>query len=487
MAVSSSPDEYGLRPVSFSRLTRRGLLLGLSLPQLACLAVAGVIIVAALVTGGGTGFTLTTPIWMPIVLIAVVRVNGTPLVGWTPILASWILRTLTGQTMFRKNLHTPRSVGTLALPGDATALRYYEDPVTGAVMVHDPHRHTLTAILEVTHPSFILLDPTDQQHRVDTWSRVLATCCRSGRIARLQILDRTLPDSGSGLTDWWHRYGRDDGSFTARIYQDLIRRAGPATERHHTTISLALDLKTAAKPIRAAGGGMRGAAHILSQDMATLVTALRSADLCPGGWLDAPQLAVMLRAAYDPQATPVLDHQPDVGRDLGTAGPVAVHETWTRLHTDTAWHAVMWISEWPRTQVYPGFLTPLLLSTGIRRAFTLICTPLRADQAAKDIRRKKTEHVADQAQRARIGQLQDAAQSAEYHDVLQQEADLATGHGICRYTGLVTITASTEDELQAGIAAIEQAAIQAHCETRLLAGQQAQAFTTAALPLCRAD
>ena len=37
----------------------------------------------------------------------------------------------------------------------------------------------------------------------------------------------------------------------------------------------------------------------------------------------------------------------------------------------------------------------------------------------------------------------------------------------------------------AGVAAIEQAAIQASCETRLLVGQQAAAFTAAALPLCR--
>ena len=35
------------------------------------------------------------------------------------------------------------------------------------------------------------------------------------------------------------------------------------------------------------------------------------------------------------------------------------------------------------------------------------------------------------------------------------------------------------------VAAIEQAAIQASCETRLLVGQQAAAFTAAALPLSR--
>ena len=41
------------------------------------------------------------------------------------------------------------------------------------------------------------------------------------------------------------------------------------------------------------------------------------------------------------------------------------------------------------------------------------------------------------------------------------------------------------DELEAATAAIEQSAIQASCETRRLVGQQAVAFTAAALPLCR--
>ena len=110
---------------------------------------------------------------------------------------------------------------------------------------------------------------------------------------------------------------------------------------------------------------------------------------------------------------------------------------------------------------------------------------MRSDQAARDIRKKKVEHISDQAQRAKIGQVEDASQTAEYHDVLQQEADLTAGHGILRYTGLITITATTIEDLDAHVAALEQAAIQANCETRLLAGQQAKAFTAAALPLCR--
>ena len=219
--------------------------------------------------------------------------------------------------------------------------------------------------------------------------------------------------------------------------------------------------------------------------MSTLIAALRSADLAPSDWLSCGEIAVILRSAYDPAIAATLERHGELGQSLATAGPVAVNESWSRLRTDSAFHAVLWISEWPRSMVYPGFLAPLLLSSGIQRSFSLLCTPMRSDQAARDIRKKKTEYISDAAQRQRIGQIEDATQTAEFQDVLQQEADLTAGHGILRYTGLISVSARTADELDAAVAAIEQAAIQASCETRLLVGQQAQAFTAAALPLCR--
>src|SRR5699024_6505023 len=190
-------------------------------------------------------------------------------------------------------------------------------------------------------------------------------------------------------------------------------------------------------------------------------------------------------SAYDPAIAATLERHGDLGRDLATAGPVAVTETWDQLRSDSAHHAVLWISEWPRSLVYPGFLAPILLSTGIQRSFSLVCTPIRSDQAARDIRKKKTEYISDAAQRQKIGQIEDAGQTAEYQDVLQQEADLTSGHGILRYTGLINISAPSQDDLEAAVSAVEQAAIQASCETRRLVGQQAQAFTVAALPLAR--
>ena len=117
--------------------------------------------------------------------------------------------------------------------------------------------------------------------------------------------------------------------------------------------------------------------------MNTLVAALRSADLAPSGWLTPGQIAVILRSAYDPAIAATLERHGQLGQSLATAGPVAVNESWSRLRTDSAHHAVLWVSEWPRSLVYPGFLSPVLLSTGIQRSFSLLCTPLRSDAAAR--------------------------------------------------------------------------------------------------------
>ena len=46
-------DEYPLSPVKFSRLTRRGLILGLSLSQVITVAIAGAVFIASLYAGGG--------------------------------------------------------------------------------------------------------------------------------------------------------------------------------------------------------------------------------------------------------------------------------------------------------------------------------------------------------------------------------------------------------------------------------------------------
>ena len=132
-----------------------------------------------------------------------------------------------------------------------------------------------------------------------------------------------------------------------------------------------------------------------------------------------------------------------MGSGTELVGPMGVAELWDCVRTDSAHHAVYWVAEWPRSDIHPGFLQPLLLAPGARRAFTLIAEPLSAAAALREIRRAKVEHTADAAQRARIGRLEDASTRAEADDLLRREQDLVGGHGDLRFAGLITVSAES--------------------------------------------
>jgi hypothetical protein len=74
-----------------------------------------------------------------------------------PVAVHYGARRLAGQTHFRAVVSKPRPAGTVALPGDAARLRFYNDPESGACMIHDPTLGTLAAVMEVTHPAYLLL------------------------------------------------------------------------------------------------------------------------------------------------------------------------------------------------------------------------------------------------------------------------------------------------------------------------------------------
>ncbi|WP_454857648.1 SCO6880 family protein [Promicromonospora soli] len=475
---TTASSDNPLTPVKFSRLPQRGILLGLTGAQLVALGI-GVLPVGVALYVAGSAAMYVLPWLVVAAATALVPMGGRVAVDWLPIALAWAWRALIGQLSFRARIDRPRPVGALALPGRAAALRLVVDPVTGAALVHDPHAATLSVTVPVMSSGFALIDPADQARRVSAWGRVLATACRSGRISALTVSERTLPGSGASLAGWWRENGADDGSLPARIYAELVERAGPTAERHQTTVALTLDVRAAARAIRGAGGGLAGAAAVLRQEVQTLASALRAADLTPSAPLGPKDLAVQLRTAYDPTVAPLLENHPEIGRDLATAGPLAVSETWGAVRCDAAWHTVLWISQWPQTATYPGFLAPLLLTSGVQRTLTIRYEPVPADAAARNLRRKRTGHLSEAAQRAKVGQVTDAAQAAEYDDVLAQEAELAAGHGVLRATGLITVSATDAEALEHDVASVEQAAIQAGCETRRLWGQQAHGFAAA--------
>ncbi|MGC5412501.1 SCO6880 family protein, partial [Streptomyces sp. DT225] len=60
------------------------------------------------------------------------------------------------------------------------------------------------------------------------------------------------------------------------------------------------------------------------------------------------------------------------------------------------------------------------------------------------------------------------------------------GHADVALTGLLTVSADSEDELRSACAVVETAAVGAQLDLRPLTWQQAEAFTVAAMPLALA-
>ena len=469
--------------VRFGRRSTRGLLLGFSTPRVVVMGAAVLVAVGGLVMGNGRGFAVSVVLWGPLVLAAFVRVAGRPAVEWAATAVQFAGRRRSGQTEYRAALVRPRPAGTLGLGGDGASLRFHIDQHGGAAMVHDAHRRTLTAVLSVSHPAFVLLDRDDGAQRVSRWGRVLAGLAQSGTLAALQVMEATVPDPGDGLVEWYGAHGTGEAGWASEQYRVLLDQARLGSSTHRTTISIALDLRAAARAVKAAGGGMVGGAAVLRQDMGALGDGLRQAGLTVGRWLGEADLAAIIRSAYEPSVS--LDGRVDPGANLGAAGPVAISEYWDCLRHDSGWSTVLWISEWPRIDVPPDFLHPIVFAPGVRRTLSLTARPLPTDQALRQIRKEKTEAVADQAQKVRVGQIADLSDAQEYQDLLDRERSVIAGHTDVEYSGLITVTAASRELLESGRVAVMRAAAQAACEVRPLYGRQAQGFILAALPLAR--
>ncbi|WP_347351236.1 SCO6880 family protein [Intrasporangium sp.] len=476
--MSQTGTPAGASMVRFARLSQRGLLLGLSASRVACIGAAAALATIAVFVAGLGGLAVTGPVWAGLLGLAFVRRGGRPIVELLPTAVHYGLRHLHGQRRYRVHPGRARPAGTMGLPGDGAALRFLLDETTGAAVVHDPHEATLTVVAHVDHAAYLLLSPEEQRRRVTGWSRVLAGLAASGQAVRVQVLERVCPDSGDGILGWWHQSrvepATDEAAWATDEYQCLLRTYTPAAATHRSLVAIAV--KAPPGRLRVRGGK---SLDRLRQEMGSLEASLRAADLRLVGWLDTGALAATIRAAYDPTA------RGGQGRSLACAGPVAIDEDWDWIRHDTGYSCVLWVSEWPRTDVPADFLHALIFQPGITRALSITATPLSARQAIRDIRRAKVEHVTDAAQRARIGAIADLADAAELDDVLDRERALLAGHADLKFTGLITLTAASLEQLEDAIAQVERAAIGCGCETRRLQGQQARAFTAAALPLAR--
>jgi len=471
------------RTYRFGPLDRPGWLLGMGGAQ--CLALgAGVLGLGVLLTAG-----LPVPVALaPAVagaLISFTPWRGRPVHEQIPALASHGVQLALGRR--RWTAPVPLLTGTAAdagrgvdLPPFLRGLELIDggplawSPTSGGFgVVRDRQGDTLSATVAVHGGAFALLERGDQERALARWGDVLAAFCGERRpVSRVRITEHAAP---SGVGDH-ERFVAENGadpetSAPRRIYDELLAAAGPLAVAHEVLVTLTVDQRRV--HVRR-GPTLVAAIEALGEELRLLTSRLEGAGMNVGAPLSAPALARALRGRLDPTRAAGVLTDPRSLADLAGLditrryGPMATENTWTDVRVDGTFHRTYWVAEWPRLEVGPSWLEPLLLHPGGTRTFSVHYEPVAPTRSQRRIDRDTTRLAADEEQRSRAGFRIGARHRRAEAAVLERETELVAGYAELEFAGFLTVSAPDQDTLDRSCAEYEQAAGQAGLEVRAL-------------------
>lgn len=492
------------RRYRFGPLERRGVLGPLELGQLAALALAAALGLGALyVFRNWLGLALALLLIGGASAAVLLPFEGRTLEAWAPLGIRWALRSREQMRGYRSRApgagFHPSGEGTRAgeasLPDELAGLRMLEVPYGSDCVgvLHDRSAGTYTAALAVRAGAFGLLDGAEQERKLDGWGSVLASLARDGSpVRRLQWIERTLPAQGDELASYLQAE-RDravplDSGLVAS-YIELVESAAPATQEHEILLALQIDERQGARELRRMGGGEKAACELVLREAENLAERLSIAEVTIFGLLRPRRYAEAIRDAFDPfgrqgRGRAALGDEGRAGVDPALMGPLADETGWSAYRTDSAWHATYWIAAWPRSDVGPAFLTPLLMQTTALRTVSVCIEPVPHSVAIRRAEAARTAEVADELQRERQGFMTTARIRRRQQAAAGREEELADGHAEMRFAGYVAVSARTAEELERTATEVEHAAALARLELQRLYGEQEAGFTFT-LPLCR--
>jgi hypothetical protein len=501
------PERSELPSYRFGPLERRGLLLGMSSGQVGALASGGALALLALsVLSGVAGGALAALLLLGGVAAAFLPVGGRPLEAWTPLIIAYHLRRMGGRHRFRSSSHLRGHLVSIAgdgrllealpaeeRPAGLEHLRVLEVEAEAGVagVIKDPRQHTYTGVLRVRGRSFNVLDDAGQSEAARSWGAILASyALDSSAIARLQWIERTLPDDGNLVeAHFAERMAPDAPESSLRVYRQALAGGLHAGYRHECLLALRVDARRAWRQVRRAGGRNMdlGACALLMRELTAFAEQLEAAGIAVQDVLGPRGVAEVIRSSFEPEMRPRLRVIHGDGGNAGphprNAWPRETEEDWASFRAGRALHVTYHVREWPRIEVGPSFMAPLLLGARILRTVSMTMEPVPAGRAARELRRELTADASDDRIREKGGWMPSFRQQREGENVLRAEAELADGHASYRFSAYVTVSGSGADELETACSEVEQAASRAHIELERLHAQQALAFTYT-LPLC---
>jgi type VII ESX secretion system EccE translocon-like protein len=424
-----------------------------------------------------------------------VPVEGRTVEEWAPVAIAWLLRRHATAAGYRSPaplagarlgsdgevVHEP------SLPPALDGLELLSVPYGSerVGVIEDRRAGTFTAALSVRAGAFALCDGAEQERALDAWGTVLASCARDGSpLRRLQWIEQTLPGQGDELAA--HFQAERDRtvpleSDLVRSYIELVESAAPHSTEHEVLIALQIDQRRGARELRRLGGGTAAACELLLREAEGLAERLAIAEVSVTGLLRPRHYAAVIRDAFDPfgrhaRARASLGQEGREGVEPALMGPLADETSWSHYRSDSAYHSTYWISSWPRSDVGPMFMAPLLMQTAVLRTVAVTIEPVPYSLAMRRAEAAQTAEVADEINRSRQGFASTARIRRRQQAASRREEELADGHAEMRWSGWLRTDARSAAELEEARSAVEHGAQLARLGLEPCYGEQDTAF-----------
>ena len=492
--------DEGAPRVRFAARERRGIFLGLTFMQLVVIGGAVAILL-------GTLFVNPNALWVMLPVIAALMFFALATYRREPILVivaqagRYLLRSMAGQTVFRRDVWfrvtvaslnvgrakvaatTPVVTSKFLLPGALGDVHVVQIPSAGG-FIYNARGRLASVTVKVGSKAWALRDKGTQEAAYDGFVEWLSSLENLPGVRETTIRIRVDRASSNELRDYLVvRENEHDPQVTAELraeYWALTQAASKRSMGFTNYITLTFDTAALNGAIRDAGKGLTGLAAVLKERVAGIETSMEHAGLTPAGWLTSDELDELNALSADPVAAATRREQEVVSAPSPVMG---IDEGWDAMRVDESWHQTFWVAEWPRADVRTGFLEPLLYAGDATRVITLQVRPVATHKALAQLNRAQSDMETAATIRMKLSSRIPLTHLREEEDLAVREHDLVDGFGDVQYRGFVTISAESKDALARARTDIEQASHPARLVLASMSGQQAAGFVTAALPV----
>lgn len=488
MSVPTPPRTYRFAP-----LDRSGLLLGLSGRQCAALG-SGALAAGWLLDKAAPALAVLLPFFAALA-VAFARVGGEPLCDRSPVALAFTLRALTRRHRWfapipMRNGSFSRGANNPALPSFLAGLAIHDAGpvpwsgparVAGVGILSDHRAGTMSGTLRVNAGGFCLADRAEQERLVAGWGDVLGGFCREeGPVSQVRWTESLAPAGADDCVRFLDECVDGEGD-AHRAYRELLSRAAASTTGHEVFLTVTIDQRRLRRGGRGSEHRSRVAVDVLLEELRLLTGRLVAAGLRVEAPLSPAELDDVMRSRLDPSGSAMRPRPRSLAAAAGVVdalpgAPLATDTAWSHLRVDGTVHRTFWVAEWPRLEVPPNWIEPLILHPGAVRVVSLIYEPVAPARSRRQVDREATKLASDEEQRSRAGFRIGARHRRRQSALLERESELVAGYGELCFAGFVTVSAERVEALDAACADYIQAAAQAGLELRQLDGRHDRGF-----------